>query len=93
MKKKRRDFIKASTLAGIGIASGLNKTFASFNNQNIPSTLNNQFTEQQTSIIGLYGPWAVGLHAGHLPSLSFRRKEFTDLNSWKQKAKTRMLLS
>lgn len=91
MKKKRRDFIKTSTLAGFGFASGLNKTFASFNNSNISATLNNQFTEQQTSLIGLYGPWAVGLHADQLPTFSFRRKEFSDVNEWKKVARQRLI--
>ena len=61
------------------------------NNTNNLSVLNkNNFSEQQLSLIGQYGPWAVGLHSDQLPTLSFRRKEYSDLASWKQKAKQRL---
>lgn len=93
MKKKRRDFIKQTAIAGIGITSGFNNAFASFsdNSNNLSALNKNNFTEQQTSLIGQYGPWAVGLHADQLPSLSFRRKELTDINSWRKAAKQRLI--
>ena len=54
------------------------------------------FPENQTakSIIGSYGPWADGL-VKDPPSLSFRKREWNDLGSWKGKAlqKTRELIS
>ena len=92
MKKKRRDFIKQTAIAGLGVASGLNNAFASFTgNTNNLSVLNkNNFSEQQLSLIGQYGPWAVGLHSDQLPSLSFRRQEYADLTLWKEKAKQRL---
>jgi dienelactone hydrolase len=93
MKKKRRDFIKQTAITGIGITSGFNNAFASFsdNSNNLSVPDKNNFNEQQQSLIGLYGPWAVGLHADQLPALSFRRKEFTDIDSWRNPAKQRLI--
>ncbi|MCD6307496.1 MAG: hypothetical protein J7M24_00725 [Candidatus Latescibacteria bacterium] len=39
------------------------------------------------SVIGPYGRWAASLTEGNLPSMSFRRKEFTDLESWRETAR------
>ena len=47
-------------------------------------------TEDQTSMIGLYGPWAASLTEGKLPSLSFRKKEFTNIQSWKKMARDKL---
>ena len=42
------------------------------------------------SVIGAYGPWAASLTEGSLPEYSFRRKEWTDLESWRQAARNRL---
>ena len=42
------------------------------------------------SVIGLYGAWAAGLNENKLPELSFRRKEFTNLQTWRTAAKKRV---
>jgi dienelactone hydrolase len=93
MKKKRRDFIKLTGITSLGMAGGLYKSFgAPFTHDlnTIAALKKKNFNYQQTSIIGPYGPWAVGLHADQLPSLSFRKKEFSDISSWKQLAKKRL---
>jgi len=50
--------------------------------------------KQEKSIIGNYGTWADGL-VEDPPSLSYRKKDWNDLESWRNKAleKTRELLS
>jgi dienelactone hydrolase len=42
------------------------------------------------SVIGMYGSWAAGLMEGKLPSLSFRRPEFTNLDSWRAEGRKRL---
>ena len=42
------------------------------------------------SLIGPYGNWAAGLIESRLPSLSFRNDKFTDLESWRRQAKSRV---
>ncbi|MEP6846140.1 MAG: prolyl oligopeptidase family serine peptidase [Panacibacter sp.] len=94
MKNKRRDFIRLTGITGLGLAGGAFKGFAaSFKDRHsntFTTVENNFFNESNTSLIGLYGPWATGLHASQLPSLSFMRKEFSNLSSWKQSAKKRL---
>jgi len=43
------------------------------------------------SMIGGYGTWASSLLAGKVPSLSFRREEFTDVDQWRPQARQRVL--
>jgi len=75
----RRDFIKISTATGIG-------TFLSL--KSFPMELPQNPSEQ--TVIGNYGEWAKSLTAGKLPSISFRRKENTDINQWKSVARQRV---
>ncbi len=97
MKNKRRDFLKYSGLAGLGIA-GVFKGFSadmSFKNdikENSSDT--NAFgktpdglPDEELTMIGTYGPWAASLSANQLPSVSYRNEKFTDLESWRSQAK------
>ena len=45
----------------------------------------------QLTMIGLYGPWAASLTANKLPSLSFRNPQWTDMESWRARAKQRVM--
>jgi dienelactone hydrolase len=49
------------------------------------------FTDDQLTVIGLYGSWAESLTAQKLPSLSFRNPEWTDLESWRPKARQQVV--
>jgi dienelactone hydrolase len=96
MKKKRRDFLKFSGLAGLGIAGGVMKSFAiNMPINNLPKTINpkvlSDFAEDQLTMIGLYGPWAASLTANKLPSFSFRNPEWTDVESWRPKARRQVM--
>lgn len=46
---------------------------------------------ENLSIIGQYGPWANSLMEGKLPSHSFRKKEWTSLESWKDMARKKIV--
>ncbi len=81
----RRKFIKSAAAAGT-------LTFipeASFSlDDHMPGAvpgLKDKTATGQKSIIGVYGPWAVGLLKDP-PELSFRQEKFQDVNSWKTAA-------
>jgi len=99
MKNKRRDFLKHTALTGISIAgSNIFKGFATpgytrekfiFTNSNTAPVENKKFDENNLSIIGLYGPWAAALTENKLPLFSFRRKEWSKLETWRKTATQR----
>jgi hypothetical protein len=89
MGKNRRDFLKFAGLTGATIAGGgITKTVASeiamSDSRSATHSINEDFDEQNLSIIGLYGQWANSLTEKKLPSLSYRRKEFTNLDLWRK---------
>jgi dienelactone hydrolase len=96
MKRKRREFLKLTGGAGLGMigSSLLNGVAATplFNIKNNASA--NEMTainQMDISIIGLYGPWAASLMENNLPSLSYRKKEWTNLEAWRKAARSRTL--
>ena len=103
MKNKRREFLKMSSLAGLGITSGgmLKGIASALDEQNLPiinvfnpntSTMDDtkNLNEGNLSIIGQYGEWATGLNKNKLPVFSFRRKEWPKLEAWRKAAKQRL---
>lgn len=104
MKSKRREFIKLSGLTWLGIAGGgILKGFASpegnknLSNDNLTklntiSAMGNQdMDEKDLSIIGLYGAWATSLNENKLPSHSFRRKKWANLEAWRKIARQQVM--
>jgi hypothetical protein len=97
MKNKRRDFLKYSGLAGLGMAGGIMKGLAADKTmEHLPEEVLGQagsedFADDQLTMIGLYGPWAASLTANKLPSLSFRNPERTDIESWRPMARQRVM--
>jgi dienelactone hydrolase len=93
MKSKRREFLKLTGAAGLGIAGNLFKGFAATpvhqSQSKIMEETNFISGETDLSVIGLYGPWAASLIENKLPSLSFRRNEFTNVETWRSKARQR----
>ncbi|WP_304517704.1 alpha/beta hydrolase family protein [Cecembia rubra] len=84
MGTKRRDFIKQATWAGMGMfAVDLNGIFVPLGTNKTLYLMNNDFEKNQ---LGKYGPWAKSLFLNKMPSLSFRKEEFSDLSAWKVKA-------
>lgn len=97
MKNRRRDFLKYSGLASLGMA-GVFKGFSadlSFSHSepghspaaNAFGTDPRNFPEAELNMIGIYGPWAASLTANKLPSSSYRNDHWTDLESWRVQAK------
>jgi dienelactone hydrolase len=92
----RRDFLKITGLTGLTIAGGGIKTtiasdLAISNSPSMTNPPNSAFDAQDLSIIGLYGPWASSLTENKLPSLSYRRKEWSKLDAWRKMARTRVV--
>lgn len=94
MANKRRRFLKISSLTGLGIAGGMINSFSSLANNSSSlkksSAMANN-NQANLSIIGLYGEWATGLRNNELPALSFRKKEWKDVESWRKKAKSKAM--
>jgi len=93
----RRKFLKYAGMAGLSLAgSRLTEGFATVPDSvtvGKDSTIalkmeNMKQNEENISIIGQYGKWASSLTENKIPSLSFRRKEFSDLQKWKNTALT-----
>jgi dienelactone hydrolase len=101
MSNRRRQFIKLAGLTTMGVAGVGIKAFALKNdgnnnlNNHMPKTIselsNNEYLDEKTSIIGLYGAWANSLNANKVPSFSFRRKEFTNVAQWQKAARQRAI--
>ncbi len=88
MNNDRREFIKKTSLAGLGVFSG---SMLDLQAQTpIPNSILPVSKELEKNLIGSYGPWAKSLHLEQLPSLSYRNQEFTDLKSWKKTATDRV---
>jgi dienelactone hydrolase len=96
MDKKRREFLKQSSQAGLCLLSSslLNGVIAASTSYiKNPSSVNTAttFDQMATSIIGLYGSWAASLTQGGLPSLSLRRNEWTNVDAWRKTARKQLL--
>ncbi|HET7116369.1 MAG TPA: alpha/beta hydrolase family protein [Hanamia sp.] len=99
MKKSRRDFIKLSGLSLLGAAHGGLQGFTTSSNTSItfPDKNTGDIMEHKSmndpniSMIRIYGKWASELTENKLPSLSFRRKEWTDVGLWRKAARKRLV--
>ena len=91
-KNNRREFLKITGMTGLGILSA--PPWKAFGTPTIQSNFYQansamNLDQNSVSLIGQYGPWAVSLTEGKLPSLSFRNKEFTNINAWRKQARCR----
>jgi dienelactone hydrolase len=99
MKHKRRNFIKLAGITGLGLAGGLNDfTPASdsgrkrnFMNEHLSNNVVGKLEAENISLIGPYGKWAADLTGKELPSLSFRRKEWSNVKTWSAEARKRIM--
>ncbi|HTE27283.1 dienelactone hydrolase family protein [Flavitalea sp.] len=97
---KRRDFLKLAGLSGFALAQGSilpENALANTGNSDVQDSTNDNAIHLQDneddadlSVIGLYGAWANGLNKNKLPSLSFRRPEFTNVEKWRKVAKQKL---
>ncbi len=100
MQSNRRKFLKIAGLAGIGVTGGGMTAGFAFETKRVAtpgahplmtSTMeDNAIDENPLSIIGAYGEWASAAKENKLPSHSFRRNEWQNLESWKKSAKQRL---
>jgi dienelactone hydrolase len=96
MKNKRRDFLKLSGLAGLGLAGSIMQGMAADKTAvHLPAAVDlggaKEFADDQLTMIGLYGHWAASLTSNKLPSMSFRNTEWTDIESWRSMARQRVM--
>ncbi|MBL7698203.1 MAG: hypothetical protein JNK79_08600 [Chitinophagaceae bacterium] len=89
MSNNRRNFIKTSTLTGLGIAGSGNflNAFGAIGNEQNNISLNNLNIQQQKSMIGAYGPWAAAVNGKTLPSYSFRNSKWKNVKEWQKAAR------
>jgi len=95
----RRMFIKYAGMAGIGASvTNISRAF-SFPSGQYPLLSDSpsgslpepkDMNQGDLSIIGLYGNWASSLTEKNLPSLSFRKKEYKEIDTWRRDAKMRL---
>lgn len=93
MENKRRKFIKYAGITGLSLANGgLFKQVDPASYINPAHDINNNeiLPDENLSIIGQYGQWSASLRQGRLPSLSYRNKNWTDINRWKTTAKAKL---
>src|SRR5690554_7583179 len=93
MKKNRREFLKITSLAGIALAGtnlvlSCNSTTGKRMSQ---ANLLGESNDVDLSIIGLYGPWVASQIKKQLPELSFRRQEWTNVETWSEIARKRLV--
>lgn len=95
MSNKRRKFLKLAGLTSLGIAQGSllpGNTFAAAPNNTWEdySGITAEIDDTDLSVIGLYGAWANSFNQSRLPAFSFRRPQFTTVDTWKKAAKQRL---
>jgi len=103
MENKRRRFLKLSSLTWLGLTNrGMLKGFARETDENkqpavdltgspaLSADKNKILNDDTLSIIGPYGEWANSFNENKLPAFSFRREEWTSLETWRVAAKKRL---
>ncbi len=98
MKNDRRKFIRQAGLAGLaGTGSSLCGLFpgaaAAEGRASVPTEALQAAAAPaggELSVIGLYGPWAASFNDRKIPTLSFRRPEWSDLEAWRKSASRRL---
>jgi dienelactone hydrolase len=91
MKEKRREFLKVSGLAALGLGFGITNGFANQHQAADTHQPPGAADDSSLSIIGPYGAWAASLIEKEIPSLSFRNPSFRNLEAWKKTARNKVL--
>ena len=95
MKNKRRDILKLSCLAGAGLAGPAFLFELAAKKEEEKKSMakpfhGTNFGTTDLSIIGLYGLWVSSQMKSKQPAFSFRKKEWTNLETWQKFAKKRL---
>ncbi len=80
----RRKLIEAGSFATAML-------FAALNENDVMSQEDSNLERVEPNMIGAYGPWAASIVGEQPGSLSFRRNEFRDLQTWRDVAKKQTL--
>jgi dienelactone hydrolase len=90
MTNDRREFLKLAGLTGMSLTSGriLSGFALEKGAHGIIDTDN--LNKESMSIIGLYGQWASSITENKIPTHSFRRSEYKNLEAWRKAAKQRL---
>jgi dienelactone hydrolase len=92
MKNNRREFLRVSGMAGLGLAgSAMLPGWTPLSSLNASTMKPHHPQQENLSIIGQYGQWASSLNEGKIPTHSFRSNEWSDLETWKKAATERLL--
>ena len=92
MKNKRRDFLKFSALTGLSLtAAGKFPQLGEAMNLDAIRPQNFAAADPALSVIGQYGPWASSFNDNKIPSLSFRNKEWSNADQWRDVARKRAI--
>jgi hypothetical protein len=94
MKNKRRDFLKLTGAASLGVATNMFNGFAGVKDHQAKLRFMDAVkatNDSEISIIGQYGPWAASFMENKVPSFSFRNNEFNNIDSWRAKARQRVV--
>jgi dienelactone hydrolase len=86
MPKSRREFLKMSGVAYLGIT---NKN--TMMDSDLIASMSSPTEDTNLSLIGQYGEWVNRKNSNRIPTMSFRNKQFNDINSWKKIAKKQVL--
>ncbi len=92
-KKKsfsRRQFVNltSGSIGGLMLSENVYPFFSGAKKSS--SIVKDNFQSEGESIIGPIGDWFVNLNENKLPQYSFRRKEWTDLQKWRESARNRL---
>ena len=96
MNNNRRLFLKLTGMAGMGMVTNPFLKAIPLDAKNPILSENHMYPEKSEqddkdlSLIGQYGKWASSLRDGKLPSHSYRRQEWTDLEKWRSVAGERL---
>lgn len=91
MKGDRREFLRLTGIAGLGMAVNPMDTLGNISthttDKNLMNMKNLMLDESDLSLIGLYGRWAASLVDNKIPALSFRQDEFKSVEAWHGRAR------
>lgn len=90
MTNDRREFLKLAGLTGMSLTSGGMLNAFAFENQAPGITDSTNLNNESMSIIGLYGPWASSITENKIPTHSFRKNEYKNLEEWRKTARQRL---
>src|SRR5689334_10592365 len=92
MRQERRDFVKCGALSVLGLAGGRALEAVPFNYHQLTAAVaSDERIDKDSSVIGVYGPWAASLNGNRLPTFSFRNEHFTGVEPWRASARERAL--